>query len=89
MTEPANPAQVVESVSIANIKTVAEAPAFYSTLAMGNAVSAQHALTTLGLTILAKAVEAIAEKGIEEGGVLTAALQQMMKAAQTTPPTTA
>ncbi len=88
MADPFNPAQVIEALSVGNIKTIAEAPAFYSTLAMGNAVNAQQALTQLGLTILARAVDLVTEKQIEEGGVLTAALQQLMKGAQTTPPTT-
>jgi hypothetical protein len=88
MTEPVNPAQVIEALSVTNLKTVAEAPSFYASLAMANAVNAQQSLTQLGLTILARATDLVTEKQIEEGGVLTAALQQLMKGAQTTPPVT-
>lgn len=88
MADAANPEKIVESVAVANLKTVAEAPAYYAGLAMANAVNAQQSLTTLGLTILAKAVDQVSEKQLEEGGVMTAALQQMTKAAQTTPPVT-
>jgi len=88
MPEAVNPEKIIESVAVANLKTLGDAPALYAGLAMANAVNAQHALTTLGLTILAKAVDLVAEKQLEEGGVLTAALQQMTKAAQTTPPVT-
>lgn len=89
MADPVNPAQVIEALSVANIKTIAEAPAFYASLAMSNAVNAQQSLTNLCLVILAKAVDTVSEKQIEEGGVLTAALQQLTKAAQTTPPVSA
>lgn len=88
MPEAVNPEKIVESVAVANLKTLGDAPAFYSALAMSNAVNAQQTLQNLGLTILARAVDIVAEKQIEEGGVLTAALQQMAKAAQTTPPVT-
>ena len=83
------PGDIRESVAIANVKTIAEGPAFYSNLAMANAVSAQQQLTSLSMTILAKATDIIAEKQVEEGGVLVAALQQLMRGAQTTPPPTA
>lgn len=89
MAEGVNPERIIEAVAVGNLKTIAEAPAFYSSLAMGNAVSAQQSLTNLALTILGKAVDQVSEKQIEEGGVLAAALQQMTKAAQTTPPVTA
>ena len=88
MGETANPDNVVESLAVANLKCVAEAPAFYAQLAMANAVNAQQSLTNLCLVILAKATDVVSEKQIEEGGVLTAALQQLTKAAQTTPPVT-
>jgi hypothetical protein len=82
------PGDIRESVAIANVKTLADGPAFFTNLAMANAVQAQQQLSALGLTILAKATDIIAEKQIEEGGVLVAALQQMIKGAQTTPPVT-
>lgn len=88
MGENANPDSIVESLSVANLKCIAEAPAFYSQLAMANAVNAQQTLTQLSLVILGKAVDLVSEKQLEEGAVLTAAMQQLTKAAQTTPPVT-
>lgn len=88
MAESANPDKIVEAVAVGNLKTIAEAPAFYAGLAMANAVNAQQSLTNLGLTILGKAVDQVSEKQLEEGGVMAAALQQMTKAAQSTPPVT-
>jgi hypothetical protein len=89
MAEGVNPEKIVESVAIDNLKTIAGGPAFYANLAMSNAVQNQDLLSKLSLTILAKAVDQVSEKQIEEGGVLVAALQQITKAAQTTPPVTA
>lgn len=83
------PDDIRESVAVSNLKALGEGPAFFSNLAMANAVNAQQALTQLGISILAKSVDLVTEKQIEEGGVLAAALQQITKAAQTTPPPTA
>ncbi len=43
---------VVESVTATNFKVVAEAPAFYTQLAFGNAVSAQQNGTMLAQTMI-------------------------------------
>ena len=93
--EPANvnvtsalPDDVRESVAAANFKTLGDGPAFYANLAMGNAVQAQQQLSNLGLTVTAKAVDMVSEKQVEEMGGIVAALQQIMKGAQTTPPVT-
>jgi hypothetical protein len=52
---------VVESVTATNFKVVAEAPAFYTQLAFGNAVSAQQNMTSLSQTL----VGALAKQVIE------------------------
>lgn len=46
------PDAVVESVTATNFKVVAEAPAFYTQLAFGNAVSAQQNMTSLSQTLV-------------------------------------
>ncbi len=51
MADVLNP-QVVDSVTATNFKVVAEAPAFYTQLAFGNAVSAQHNMTSLSQTLI-------------------------------------
>ena len=43
---------VVESVTSTNFKVVAEAPAFYTQLAFGNAVTAQQNMTALSQTLI-------------------------------------
>lgn len=82
------PDQVREAVAASNFKVVGEAPAFYTQLAFSNAVANQQQLQQLGVSIVAKATDLVTEKQIEEGGALVAALQQMFKGAQTTPPVT-
>lgn len=42
MAEAVNPEKIIESVSVANLKAVAEQPAVLSNLALGNAVSFQQ-----------------------------------------------
>jgi len=50
---------VVDSVSATNFKVVADGPAFYTGLAMGNAVSHQNRLNQLAETALAASVKMI------------------------------
>jgi hypothetical protein len=52
---------VIESVTSTNFKVVAEAPAFYTQLAFGNAVSAQQNMNSLSQTL----VGALAKQVIE------------------------
>jgi len=99
---------VVDSVANTNFKTVGESVAFYSSMAMGDAVAHQRRINAISEAALAKAVqnltevdvsEAIATKQMTTGhaaaesvgqlGAIVAALQQLVKTAQTTPPVTA
>jgi len=81
--------QVVDGVTSANFKTIAEAGAIYTNLAIGNAVSHQQVMNQLSAALAAKATELLATTDIAESGGLVALLQQAMKGAQTTPPPTA
>jgi hypothetical protein len=80
--------EMAESVAATNLKVVADAPAFYASLAMGNAVAHQQAFQQLQAAIIGKVAEAIISTSPSEGGADVAALQQLAKIAQTTPPVT-
>lgn len=77
-----------ESVAATNLKVLGDAPAFYQSLAMGNAVSHQQAMQQIQAAIVGKVAEAIISTSPSEGGADVAALQQLIKGAQTTPPVT-
>ena len=81
--------EAAESVGFANIKTLGDGLAFYTNLAIANAVSHQQGMNTIFSAIVGKVAEAIISVSPSEGGADIAALQQLMKGAQTTPPTTA
>ena len=77
-----------ESVAATNLKVLGDGPAFYTSLAMKQAVEASAGWTSLNQAIVGKVAEAIITVSPSEGGVDVAALQQLMKGAQTTPPVT-
>lgn len=77
-----------ESVAATNLKVLGDGPAFYSNLAMANAVSNQQNLQPIYAAIVGKVAEAIIGTSPSEGGADVAALQQLIKGAQTTPPVT-
>ena len=52
---------VVESVTATNFKVVAEAPAFYTQLAFGNAVSAQQNMNTLSQNLIGALAKQVIE----------------------------
>lgn len=52
---------VVESVTATNFKVVAEAPAFYTQLAFGNAVSAQQNMNSLSQTLIGALAKQVIE----------------------------
>lgn len=81
--------EMSESVAATNLKSLGDAPAFYNNLAFANAVAHQHAMNQIGQAGVAKAVEMILGTNPREGGADIAALMQLIKAAQTTPPVTA
>lgn len=78
-----------ESVAATNLKTLGDGPAFFQNMAYGNAVQNQQAMNQLNLAIVSKAAETIMATSPSEGGVDIAALMQLVKAAQTTPPNSA
>lgn len=91
--------EMAESVAATNLKSLADAPAFFQNLAYANAVKAQQALDSILMTQMqamnqisnaatGKIIESIIETRPSEGGFDVAALQQLMKGAQTTPPVT-
>ena len=80
--------EAAEAVAFTNIKAVGEGSAFYSNLAMSNAVAHQQGLNQIQAAIVGKVAEAIIGVSPSEGGADVAALQQLMKGAQTTPPVT-
>jgi len=77
-----------ESVAAANLKSLGDAPAFYNNLAMANAVAHQNRMNAITEASVGKVIEAIIGVSPSEGGADVAALQQLMKGAQTTPPVT-
>ena len=82
------PDDIRESVAVANLKAVGEQPAVLANLALANAVSHQHAMNQIQAAAVGKIVESIIATSPSEGGIDVAALQQLMKGAQTTPPET-
>lgn len=83
------PDDVREALAVENLKTVAGAPAVMQNLALANAVSHQQAMNAISQAATGKIVESIIATSPSEGGAAIAALQQLMKGAQTTPPVTA
>ena len=80
--------EMSESVAAANLKSLGDAPAFYHNLALGNAVAHQGRVNAITEAAMGKVIEAIIGVSPSEGGADVAALQQLMKGAQTTPPQT-
>lgn len=80
--------EAAEAVAFTNVKTVGEGPSFYSNMVMSNAVAHQQGMNQLQAAIIGKVAEAIIGVSPSEGGADVAALQQLLKGAQTTPPVT-
>ena len=87
-TTSALPDDVREGLVVSNLKTVGESTAFLMNLAHANAVSHQQAMNQIAAAATGKIVESIIATSPAEGGVDVAALQQLLKGAQTTPPVT-
>lgn len=75
-----------EVVAAANLKVVGDGPAFYSNLAMGNAVSHQQSMQQLQTAIAGKVAEMIIHTSPSEGAVDITAIAQLAKLLQATPP---
>ena len=58
--------EFVESVANANLKNVAEAPAFYSALAMGNATAHQQSMQQVQLAATGAIVKKLTEIDVAE-----------------------
>jgi hypothetical protein len=77
-----------ESVAATNLKVLADGPAFYSNLAMKQAVEASAGWTNLNQAIVGKVAESIINTSPAEGSVDAAVLGQLAKLLQMTPPPT-
>jgi len=77
-----------ESVAAANLKVMGDGPAFYGNLAYQLSLDGLSGWRTINQAIVGKVAEAIIGTQPSEGGADVAALQQLMKGAQTTPPVT-
>lgn len=82
------PDDLRESVAVGNLKTLGDASSFYTAQQMNNATTFQAAMHELLIATTSKAVENLLNTNPREGGADIAALQQLAKAAQTTPPQT-
>ena len=80
--------EMAESVASTNLKTLGDGPAFYQNLAYQQAIDAAAGWRSVNQAIVGKVAEAIIATNPSEGGADVAALQQLMKGAQTTPPVT-
>ena len=77
-----------ESVAATNLKVLGDTPAYYAGLAYQQGLDASVGWRTINQAIVGKVAEAIISTQPSEGGADIAALQQLMKGAQTTPPVT-
>lgn len=82
------PDDIREALAVENVKCVGGAPAVLTNLALANAVSHQQAMNAISQAATGKIVESIIATQPSEGGAEIAALQQLMKGAQSTPPAT-
>lgn len=80
--------EAMEAAAATNVKVLSDGPAFYSNLAMSNAVADQQAASALRLAIVTKAADSILNTSPTEGGTDVAALGQLLKGLQMTPPPT-
>lgn len=92
--------EMSESVAATNLKSLADAPAFFQNQSYANAVAIQQVFNNLlaaqmqsmfqiSNAATGKIVESIIETRPAEGGFDVATLQQLLKGAQTTPPVSA
>lgn len=82
------PDDIREALAVENLKTVAGATAFYAAQMHANQVANQQAMNEIMRACTSKCVEAILGTSASESGGDIAALMQIIKAAQTTPPVT-
>lgn len=82
------PDDIREGLAVENVKAIGGSSAFLANLALANAVSHQQGMNAIQQAATGKVVESIIATSPSEGGEAVAALQQLMKGAQTTPPVT-
>lgn len=75
-----------ESVAATNLKVLGDGPAFYTNMSMAEAVAHQQAMNQIRVAIVGKVSEAIINVSPSEGGADVAALGQLMKGLELTPP---
>ena len=80
--------EAAEAVAFTDVKVVGETVAFYTGLAMKQAVEASAGWTSLNQAIVSKAAESIMATSAAEGGSDLAHLGILVKAMQTVPPVT-
>ena len=80
--------EAVETVAVANVKTIAEAAAFYQAQTFAETHANNQALNALRLSIVAKATDAVFNLQGEEAGAASGVLGQIAKMLQMTPPPT-
>ena len=77
-----------ESVAATNLKVLGDGPAFYTNQGYANATTMQQGMNSVFASVIAKSAEMVIETKPAHAGGDVAALQQLMKGAQTTPPVT-
>ena len=77
-----------ESVAATNLKTLGDGPGFYTNLSYANAVAHQQSMQQIQAAIIGKVAEMIIATNPSEGGADIAALGQLAKIVQGTPPPT-
>ena len=77
-----------ESVAATNLKTLGDGPAFYQNQSFAESLANTQAMNQLRMTLLGKVAESIIAVSPSEGGVDVAALGQLAKLVQGTPPPT-
>ena len=78
-----------EAVAATNLKVGGEIPAYMMALAYQQALDAAVGWRTINQATVGKMSEQVIMTSPTQGGVDTAALQMLLKGAQTTPPVTA
>ena len=87
MADVVNP-QVVDSVTMTNVKAIAEANAVAMNLATGNLVSHQNRLQLIAEAATGQIIKRLTETDVSESIGLSVLAQQASKTAGNTPPVT-
>ena len=80
--------EAAESVAFVNAKSLGDAPAFFQNQMYAQAVGQAAGWTTINQAIVSKMAEAIIATSPAEGGADIAALGQLLKGLELTPPQT-